>query len=256
MVVIAGRPGMGKTSLALDIVRHVADRTRHCDYGHDVLMFSMEMTGAQLLMRLLGNLGSIKYHDLRTGKLDEREMGRIMPVIGQIESLNLAINDADNMTVMQIRAESRRHNRWLKTRGRKMTMIVVDYLQLVRGEGRDDGSENRAQVVAMITRGLKSLARELNVVVLALSQLNRAVEARTGGNRRPMLGDLRESGSIEQDADMILFLYRDYLYNSSADPTEAEIIIGKHRNGPTDKVKVSFQREFSSFRNRPADKAY
>ncbi len=251
LVIIAGRPGMGKTSLAMDIAKHVSDPTRSSEHGHGVMMFSLEMSGEQLMTRLLGNMGRIDYHKLRTGKLSSQEIDGINDTIGRIEGLDLYIDDTGDIDVMQIKAKARRLQREMKKRGRRLTMVVVDYLQLVRGGSGSDSIDNRAQVVSAITRGLKMLARELNIVVVAMSQLNRALETRH--SKRPMLADLRESGAIEQDADLIMFLYRESEYNRDLpeeEATKAEIIVGKHRNGPTGMVEVTFLKQFASFRNR------
>jgi len=249
LVIIAGRPSMGKTALALDIARHVADPSTESDHGGSVLMFSLEMSAPQLLMRLLGNVGQIDQHKLRSGDLSEREADNLTRVIGQIEGLNFHVDDSSGIDVMQVKARSRRMQRKLRTDNKpRLGMILIDYLQLVGGEPGSNDSDNRAQSVAAITRGLKALARELDVVVVALSQLNRALETRN--NRRPMMSDLRESGAIEQDADLIMFLYRDYQYSGKEeDATKAEIIVGKHRNGPTGMVNATFLARYASFRN-------
>ncbi len=247
LAIIAGRPSMGKTSLALDIARHVADRETRTEHGNGVMMFSLEMSGEQLMTRMLGNVGEINYHKLRTGDLTEREMDKLVSVMGQIERLSLYIDDTGDIDIMQIRARARRVYRELKKDGQRLSLVIVDYLQLVRGNSVE--GESRTQEVSSITRGLKSLAKELGVTVVALSQLNRALETRP--NRRPILADLRESGAIEQDADLIMFLYRESAYNPEVeDETLSEIIVGKHRNGPTGNVKVTFLKQYASFRNR------
>ena len=246
LIVIAGRPSMGKTALAVNIAEHAVMH----DEGNDaaVLIFSMEQPAEQLVMRLLSSLGRIDQNHLRTGRLQEEEWPRLEGAVNQLKNKPLYIDDAGGLTPNEVRMRARRVAR--EARGR-IKLIVVDYMQLMRAEGR---SENRTLELSEISRTLKSVARELRCPLIALSQLNRALENRE--DKRPRMSDLRESGAIEQDADVILFIYRDDEYNKdSEDKGLAEIIIGKQRNGPTGLVKLRFFKELTKF-ELPAREEY
>ncbi len=233
LVVIAGRPSMGKTSLALGIALHAA--TKH---HHRVGIFSLEMSKEQLVLRMLSSLASVDSHALRTGRLLKEDWWRLAEAAGKLEQAPVFIDDTGALTVQQMRGKARR----LKAES-GLDLLVVDYLQLM--QGRSD-AESRQQEISDISRSLKALAKELNVPVVALSQLSRAVE-----NRKPpipMLADLRESGAIEQDADVVIFIYRDEVYNSeSEEKGMADIMVKKHRNGPTGDVKLAFLDRFAKF---------
>ena len=236
MVVLAARPSMGKTALAINIAEHVA-----LNEGLPVAVFSMEMGAAQLAVRIVGSIGRIEQSHLRTGKLTDDEWPRLTEAIEKLRNVSLHIDETPGLTPSELRANARR----LARQCGKLGMIVVDYLQLMSGSSSSQG-ENRATELGEISRGLKMLAKELQCPVLALSQLNRSVETRT--DKRPMMSDLRESGAIEQDADIIMFIYRDDYYNKdSKEPNVAEIIIGKQRNGPTGTVKLFFQKSQTRF---------
>jgi len=236
MVVLAARPSMGKTALAINIAEHVA-----LNEGLPVAVFSMEMGAAQLAVRIVGSIGRIDQGHLRTGKLTDDEWPRLTEAIEKLRNVSLHIDETAGLTPSELRANARR----LARQCGKLGMIVVDYLQLMSGSSSSQG-ENRATELGEISRGLKMLAKELQCPVIALSQLNRSVETRT--DKRPMMSDLRESGAIEQDADIIMFIYRDDYYNKdSKEPNVAEIIIGKQRNGPTGTVKLYFQKTQTRF---------
>jgi len=239
LIVLAARPSMGKTAFALNIAEHVA-----VSEGLPVVVFSMEMGAAQLALRLVGSLGRIDQQHLRTGALKDDEWGRLSEAIEKLQSVSMFIDESAALTPSELRARARRQARQCG----KLGLIVVDYLQLMSGSG-GSSDENRATVIGEISRGLKSLAKELQCPVIALSQLNRSVESRT--DKRPMMSDLRESGAIEQDADVIMFIYRDDYYNKEAskEPGVAEIIIGKQRNGPTGMVKLFFNKPLTKFDN-------
>jgi len=238
LVVLAARPSMGKTSLAVNIAEHVA-----LNEQLPVAIFSMEMGAAQLAVRIVGSIGRIHQGHLRTGKLTDEEWPRLTEAIERLRSVSLHIDETPGLTPSELRANARR----LARQGGKLGLIVVDYLQLMSGSGGSQG-ENRATELGEISRGLKMLAKELQCPVIALSQLNRSVETRT--DKRPMMSDLRESGAIEQDADIIMFIYRDDYYNKeSKEPNVSEIIIGKQRNGPTGTVKLFFQKDQTRFEN-------
>lgn len=241
LIIIAGRPSMGKTALALNIAEHVAFAG---DDSWPVAVFSMEMSGQQLATRLICSHGKIDAQKLRKGRLDEDgEWDRFTTAVADMESVPLYIDDTGALSVTALRSRARR----LMTMTGQLGLIVVDYLQLMTGSGRSR-DENRATEISEISRGLKSLAKELHVPVIALSQLNRSVDSRP--DKRPVMSDLRESGAIEQDADVIMFIYRDWVYNKDSDPTEAEVIIGKQRNGPIGTVKLTFNGQYTSFENR------
>jgi replicative DNA helicase len=236
MVVLAARPSMGKTALAINIAEHVA-----LNEGLPVAVFSMEMGAAQLAVRIVGSIGRIDQGHLRTGKLTDDEWPRLTEAIEKLRNVSLHIDETPGLTPSELRANARR----LARQCGKLGLIVVDYLQLMSGSAGSQG-ENRATELGEISRGLKMLAKELQCPVIALSQLNRSVETRT--DKRPMMSDLRESGAIEQDADIIMFIYRDDYYNKeSKEPNVAEIIIGKQRNGPTGTVKLFFQKSQTRF---------
>jgi replicative DNA helicase len=236
LVIIAGRPSMGKTTLAMNIAENAA-------VGHKlpVAIFSMEMPGTQLAMRMMASLGRINSHRVRTGKLDDEDWPRLTSAVTLLSDAPIFIDDAPALTSMELRARARRIKR-----EHGLGLIIVDYLQLM--QGAEAGVENRATEISNITRGLKGLAKELNVPLIAMSQLNRSLESRT--DKRPVMSDLRESGAIEQDADVILFIYRDEVYNEdSPSKGTAEIIIGKQRNGPIGKVTLTFLGEYTKFEN-------
>jgi len=236
MIVLAARPSMGKTALAINIAEHVA-----LNEGLPVAVFSMEMGASQLAVRIVGSIGRINQGHLRTGKLTDDEWPRLTEAIEKLRNISLHIDETPGLTPSELRANARR----LARQCGKLGLIVVDYLQLMSGSGNSSG-ENRATELGEISRGLKMLAKELQCPVIALSQLNRSVEQRT--DKRPMMSDLRESGAIEQDADIIMFIYRDEYYNKdSKEPGVAEVIIGKQRNGPTGTVKLAFLNQLTRF---------
>ncbi|MFZ9298030.1 MAG: replicative DNA helicase [Hylemonella sp.] len=237
LVVLAARPSMGKTALAINIAEHVA-----LNEGLPVAVFSMEMGASQLAVRIVGSIGRIDQGHLRTGRLTDQEWPRLTEAIEKLRNISLHIDETAGLTSSELRANARR----LARQCGKLGLIVVDYLQLMSGsEGGAD--ENRATELGEISRGLKMLAKELGCPVIALSQLNRSVESRT--DKRPMMSDLRESGAIEQDADIIMFIYRDEYYSKDAckEPGVAEIIIAKQRNGPTGTVKLAFLKQLTRF---------
>lgn len=235
LIVLAARPSMGKTSLAVNMAEHIA-----LHEGLPVAVFSMEMGAAQLAVRVVGSIGRIDQGHLRTGKLTDEEWPRLTEAIEKLRNISLHIDETAGLTISELRASARR----LARQCGKLGLIVVDYLQIMSGSG---GSEdNRATELGEMSRGLKMLAKELQCPVIALSQLSRAVESRT--DKRPMMSDLRESGAIEQDADVIMFIYRDDYYNKdSKEPGVAEVIIAKQRNGPTGTVKLAFLKNLTRF---------
>jgi len=237
LIVLAARPSMGKTAFAINIAEHVA-----LNEGLPVAVFSMEMGAAQLAVRIVGSIGRINQGHLRTGKLTDEEWPRLTEAIEKLRHVSLHIDETPGLTPSELRANARR----LARQCGKLGLIVVDYLQLMSGSS-SDGGDNRATELGEISRGLKMLAKELQCPVIALSQLNRSVEQRT--DKRPMMSDLRESGAIEQDADIIMFIYRDEYYTKDAckEPGVAEIIIGKQRNGPTGVVKLAFLNMLTRF---------
>ena len=236
LIVLAARPSMGKTALAINIAEHVA-----LNEGLPVAVFSMEMGAAQLAVRIVGSIGRIDQSHLRTGKLTDEEWPRLTEAIEKLRTISLHIDETAGLTSSELRANARRLSRQCG----KLGLIVVDYLQLMSGSGGDN--ENRATELGEISRGLKMLAKELQCPVIALSQLNRSVEQRP--DKRPMMSDLRESGAIEQDADIIMFIYRDEYYTKDAckEPGVAEVIIAKQRNGPTGVVKLAFMKQITKF---------
>ncbi|HEV2041477.1 MAG TPA: replicative DNA helicase [Casimicrobiaceae bacterium] len=237
LIVIAGRPSMGKTSLALNIAEHVALVLKM-----PVAIFSMEMGATQLAMRLMGSVGRLDQQKIRTGRLTNDDWERLSGALGKLNDAPIHIDETPAMNALEVRARSRRLARQY---GGKLGAIIVDYLQLMQAVS--DG-ENRATEISEISRSMKALAKELKVPILALSQLNRSLEQRP--NKRPVMSDLRESGAIEQDADVILFIYRDEVYNQDTqDKGVAEIIIGKQRNGPIGMVRLAFLGENTRFEN-------
>ena len=238
LVVLAARPSMGKTALAINIAEHVA-----LNEGLPVAVFSMEMGAAQLAVRVVGSIGRIDQTHLRTGKLSDEEWPRLTEAIEKLRTVSLHIDESAGLNSSELRANARR----LARKCGKLGLIVVDYLQLMSGSGGGGNGENRATELGEISRGLKMLAKELQCPVIALSQLNRSVETRT--DKRPMMSDLRESGAIEQDADIIMFIYRDDYYTKelSKEPGVAEVIIAKQRNGPTGTVKLAFLKPITKF---------
>ncbi|MEY4755404.1 MAG: hypothetical protein RJA34_302 [Pseudomonadota bacterium] len=236
LIVLAARPSMGKTALAINIAEHVA-----LNEGLPVAVFSMEMGAAQLAVRIVGSIGRIDQGHLRTGKLTDDEWPRLTEAIEKLRNISLHIDESAGLNSSELRANARR----LARQCGKLGLIVVDYLQLMSGTSND--GENRATELGEISRGLKMLARELQCPVIALSQLNRSVEQRP--DKRPMMSDLRESGAIEQDADIIMFIYRDEYYTKEAckEPGVAEVIIAKQRNGPTGVVKLAFLKPITKF---------
>ncbi len=236
LIIVAGRPSMGKTSFALNIAEHIAIQTRR-----PVAVFSMEMPGDSLAMRLMSSLGRIDQHRVRTGKLADDEWPRLTSAVNLLSETAIFIDDTPALTPIEVRARARR----LKREQGDLALIVLDYLQLMQAP---EVGENRATEISAISRALKSLARELNVPVIALSQLNRSLEQRP--NKRPVMSDLRESGAIEQDADLIIFIYRDEVYHKdSPDKGVAEIIIAKQRNGPIGTLKLTFLGQYTKFEN-------
>ena len=237
LIVLAARPSMGKTAFALNIAENVAVQE-----GLPVVVFSMEMGANQLALRMVGSLGRIDQQHLRTGRLGSDEWGRLTEAVEQLSKSAVFIDETPALNPAELRARARRQARQCG----KLGLIVVDYLQLMSGSSSE--GENRATELGEISRGLKALAKELQCPVIALSQLNRSVEQRP--DKRPMMSDLRESGAIEQDADVIMFIYRDDYYNKeSKEPGVAEIIIGKQRNGPVGTVKLTFLRQWTKFDN-------
>ena len=235
LVILAARPSMGKTAMSLNIAQHVALRG-----AQPVAIFSLEMSKSQLLMRMLCAEALVDAHRVRTGYLSKDDFGKLIDALGRTASAPIFIDDSSSLTIMQMRAKARR----LKAES-GLGLVIVDYLQLMSGFGK---FENRNQEISGISRGLKALAKELNVPVIALSQLSRAPEQRTGRDHRPQLSDLRESGSLEQDADVVAFIYREEVYKPSEDNEgHAELIISKQRNGPTGTVKLAFQKQFTRF---------
>jgi replicative DNA helicase len=237
LVIVAGRPSMGKTAFALNIAEHVAVKG-----GIPVAIFSMEMGSSQLATRLLGSIGRVDQQKMRTGRLEDAEWSSLSDAMAKLHGAPIYIDETGGLNSLELRTRARRIHR----QAGKLGLIVVDYLQLMSASSE---GENRATEVSEISRSLKSLAKELKVPVVALSQLNRSLESRT--EKRPMMSDLRESGAIEQDADLILFVYRDEVYfpDKPESKGRAEIIIGKQRNGPIGKVDLTFLGQFTRFEN-------
>lgn len=238
LVIVAGRPSMGKTAFSVNIAEHVA-----LEVNKPVAIFSMEMGGSQLAMRMIGSVGRLNQHTLRTGKLEDDDWSRMTHALGRLNDAPIFIDETAALNSLELRSRARRLHRQNDGLG----LIVIDYIQLMSSVS-SKGGENRATEISEISRSLKSLAKELQVPVIALSQLNRSLEQRP--NKRPIMSDLRESGAIEQDADLILFIYRDEVYNAdSPDKGKAEIIIAKQRNGPIGKVELTFRGEYTRFEN-------
>lgn len=236
LVILAARPAMGKTALCLNMAANAA-----VDYRYPVAIFSLEMSKEQLVMRMLAAAARIDQKRLRTGQLNADEWGAFLQKIGPLSAAPIYIDDTPAITIRELRAKARR----LQSREGDLGLILVDYLQLMGGSGN---SENRQQEVSEISRSLKALARELNVPIIALSQLSRTVEQTK--DKRPQLSHLRESGSLEQDADIVLFIHREEYYNEDTDRRGiADVIIAKHRNGPTGTVELAFQNELTRFDN-------
>ena len=236
LVIVAGRPSMGKTAFSLNIAEHVA-----LESGLPVAVFSMEMSGTQLVMRMMGSVGKLDQHKVRTGRLQDDDWQRLTYAVGKLNDAPLYIDESAALTALELRARARRLHRQCG----KLGLIVIDYIQLMSATRQ---GENRATEISEISRSLKALAKELDVPVIALSQLNRSLEQRP--NKRPVMSDLRESGAIEQDADVILFIYRDEVYNpETPEKGISEIIIGKQRNGPIGTVRLAFLGEYTRFEN-------
>jgi replicative DNA helicase len=235
LIIAAGRPAMGKTSFVLNVARSIAS-----EHKQPVAIFSLEMSKQQLVYRLLSSEAQIESGRLRTGRIAQHEWEPLGHAISVLSQLPVFIDDTPNISVTEMRSKCRRLQ---AEHGGALGLILIDYLQLMEGS-----SDNRVQELSKITRSLKGLARELNVPIISLSQLSRGVESRT--NKRPMMSDLRESGSIEQDADLIMMLYREEYYDpDTPDRGIAEVIVAKHRNGPTGTVKLLFEPQFTRFRN-------
>ena len=258
LIIVAGRPSMGKTTFSMNIAENVATLGEG-----SVAVFSLEMPGEQLAMRMLSSVGRIPSHRIRTGKLKEEDWPKLNRAIAMLSKASIIIDDTPALTITELRARARRIDKDLREKQREaalkaglseeeaekkavgLQLIVIDYLQLMRGATPTD---NRVNEISEISRGLKALAKELNIPVIALSQLNRSLEQRP--DKRPKMSDLRESGAIEQDADLIVFIYRDEVYNPDTDAKGlAEIIIGKHRNGAIGKVLLTFIGEYTRFEN-------
>jgi replicative DNA helicase len=238
LIIIAGRPSMGKTALAINIAEHVA-----IDNGIPAAVFSMEMSASQLAQRILGSISRVDQHKLRTGRLTNDEWTRLSDAMGRLHEAPIFIDESGGLNPLEVKARARR----LKRQYGKLGLIVVDYIQLMAATS---SGENRATEISEISRSLKSLAKELDAPVVALSQLSRAVDQRT--DRRPIMSDLRDSGAIEQDADVVIFIYREAIYKPDLPPEQkgvAEVIIGKQRNGPTGTIRMTFLGEHTRFEN-------
>jgi len=240
LIIIAARPAMGKTAFGINLAVNAAQATKQA-----VAIFNMEMSAEQLAMRMISATGGIEQNKLKTGRLEHNDWKKVNEAMSELGETNLYIEDSSGMTISEIRAKCRR----LAAQDKGLALIVIDYLQLINGSSRYEG--NRQQEVSEISRSLKTMAMELKVPVIALAQLSRSVELRE--NKRPIMSDLRESGSIEQDADIVAFLYRDDYYNKTAsentDVSVTELIVGKHRNGSTGTIELLFERSMSNFRN-------
>jgi len=243
LIVVAGRPSMGKTALALNIGEHVALHAKL-----PVAVFSMEMGASQLALRMIGSVGKLDQHKLRTGRLGPDDWEKLASALGRLSEAPMLIDETPALNAIEVRSRARR----LQKQYGKLGLVIVDYLQLMQATTT---GENRATEISEISRSMKSLAKELKVPVMALSQLNRSLEQRP--NKRPVMSDLRESGAIEQDADLILFIYRDEVYNDETqDKGVAEIIIGKQRNGPIGTIRLTFVGEHTRFENFAASRSY
>ena len=243
LVIVAGRPSMGKTAFALNMAEHVA-----VNNGVPVAIFSMEMGATQLAMRLLGSIARVDQHKMRTGRLNDEEWSRLSTAMGKLHDAPIFIDETAALNSLELRTRARRIHRQCG----KLGLVMVDYLQLMSSPNQKN-NENRATEISEISRSLKALAKELSAPVVALSQLNRALETRN--DKRPMMSDLRESGAIEQDADLILFIYRDEVYYPEKPESKgtAEVIIGKQRNGPIGKIDLTFLGEHTRFEDRARD---
>jgi replicative DNA helicase len=239
LIIVAGRPSMGKTALALNIAEHVA---LHPSVSLPVAIFSMEMSASQLAMRILSSMARVDQSKLRTGRLDNEEWANLTDAIGKLNEARIYVDETAALNALELRARARR----MKREYGKLGLVVVDYLQLMSATSQ---GENRATEISEVSRSLKALAKELDVPVIALSQLSRAVEQRN--DRRPLMSDLRESGAIEQDADLILFIYREEVYAPEKEEARgrAEVIIGKQRNGPIGTIALTFMGQFTRFAN-------
>jgi replicative DNA helicase len=237
LIILAARPSMGKSALVTNVAENAVVE------GHAVALFSLEMSESELAQRFVASQARIRGEELRKGRVAENRWQKILAACQTLSDAPLWIDDSSDTGVLEVRAKARRLHHQLP---QGLGLIIIDYLQLMRHEGR---VESRVEQVGQISRGLKSLARELNVPVIALSQLSRAVEQR-GGEKKPILSDLRESGQIEQDADLVMFIYREEYYDKESErPGEADIIIAKHRNGPVGDVVLTFQKEYPKFMN-------
>jgi replicative DNA helicase len=237
LVIIAARPSMGKSALVANVAENAALG------GHPVVLFSLEMSESELAQRFVASQARIKGDDLRRGRVAEQRWPKILEACQRLSQAPLYVDDSSDTGVLEVRAKARRLHHQVQG---GLGLIIVDYLQLMRHEGH---VESRVEQVGQMSRGLKGLARELNVPVIALSQLSRAVEQR-GGEKKPILSDLRDSGAIEQDADVVMFIYREEYYDRDSErPGEADIIIAKHRNGPVGEVVLTFQNEYPKFMN-------
>ena len=243
LIIVAGRPSMGKTALALNIAEHVA-----VDNGLPVAIFSMEMSGTQIAARMLGSMARIDQHKLRTGRLTDEDWSKLADALGKLHEAPIHIDETGSLNPLELRSRARR----LARQYGKLGLIVVDYLQLMVTGGKRE--ENRATELSEISRSLKALAKELGVPVVALSQLNRSVDSRP--DKRPIMSDLRESGALEQDADLILFIYREVVYNRDAEAGKAEIIVAKQRNGPIGDLPLTFLGQYTRFENYAAPGSY
>jgi replicative DNA helicase len=242
LIIIAARPSMGKSALVCNIAENAALQ------GHAVALFSLEMSESELAQRFVASQARIKGDDLRRGRVPESQWPKILKTCQEFERAPLYIDDSSDTGVLEVLAKARRLHHQIEG---GLGLIIIDYLQLMRHEGR---VESRVEQVGQISRGLKGLARELNVPVIALSQLSRAVEQR-GGDKKPVLSDLRESGAIEQDADLVCFIYREEYYDKESErPGEADIIIAKHRNGPVGDIVLTFQKDYPKFMNYAGDR--
>ena len=239
LIIVAGRPSMGKTAFALNIAEHVA---LHPSVGLPVAIFSMEMSSSQLAMRVLSSMAKVDQTKLRTGRLNDEEWSRLTDEIAKLNEARIHVDETAALNALELRARARR----MKREYGKLGLVVVDYLQLMSASAQ---GENRATEISEISRSLKALAKELDVPVIALSQLSRAVEQRN--DRRPMMSDLRESGAIEQDADVILFIYREEVYSPDKEEAKgrAEVIIGKQRNGPIGRIDLTFLGRYTRLAN-------
>ena len=245
LIIIAGRPSMGKTALALNIAEHVA-----VENGIPVAIFSMEMSASQLAARVLGSISRIDQHKLRTGRLDDREWSQLSEGMGKLHEAPIFIDESGGLNALEVKARARR----LKRQYGKLGLIVIDYLQLMSATS---SGENRATEISEISRSLKALAKEIDAPIVALSQLSRAVDQRP--DKRPIMSDLRDSGAIEQDADVVLFLYREVVYKPDLPDDQrgiAELIVGKQRNGPTGIIKMTFLGRFTRFENYADQRGY